>query len=179
MKRPDPALTTVRANERASEDTRAMAEPGLRRPILIVVGTSLRAEEADRPLGYFLKQRIEQAVQAGDGPSRLVYVVADLRWLHDESLQNLPTVSLGGPGVNLLTHRWVEELPVAMAVDERFYIQMDPDLDELHVSLWGMDHDETQVAVGAFERRYLPKFLEQCAEGDDEVDEDDEDEDDA
>jgi hypothetical protein len=163
----------------------AETEPGPRRPILIVVGTSLRAEEADRPLGYFLKQRIEHAIESGDGPARAVHVVADLRWLHDESLQRLPTVSLGGPGVNLLSHRWIEELPVVMAVDERFYIQMDPELDELHVSLWGMDHDETQIAVGAFERRYLPRFLEQCAAddgdlmelgtGDDDDDEDDDD----
>ena len=32
------------------------------RVLLIVTGSTLRAEEMDRPLGYYLKQRIEQAL---------------------------------------------------------------------------------------------------------------------
>ena len=32
------------------------------RLLLIVTGSTLRAEEVDRPLGYYLKQRIEQAL---------------------------------------------------------------------------------------------------------------------
>ncbi len=95
-------------------------------------------------------------------PAR-VCVVADLRWLHDEALQHLPTISLGGPGVNVLAHRWVEDVPVALAVDEQFYIQMDPDLDEPRASIWGMDNTQTQLAVATFLTRYLPKFLTRCA----------------
>ena len=135
----------------------------LARPILIVTGSSLRAEEADRPLAYYLKQEIERIAEARDAGEFDVVVVADLRWLHDEPLQRLPTISLGGPGVNALAHRWLEELPVSLAVDEQYYIQMDPDLEEPHVSIWGMDNPLTQVAVSAFLRRFAPRFLEHCA----------------
>ena len=90
-------------------------------------------------------------------------MVADFRWIHDEPLQALPTISLGGPGVNALAHRWLEEVPVSLAVDEQYYIQMDPDLDEPRASIWGMDNATTQIAVSVFVERFLPRFLERCA----------------
>ena len=139
------------------------AEPSAKL-LLIVTGSTLRAEEVDRPLAYYLKQQLEQTLSAGPSPldSFQVRVVADFRWIYDEPLQDLPTISVGGPGVNALAHRWLEDLPVTLAVDEQYYIQMDPDLDELRVSVWGMDNATTQIAVSAFIRRYLPRFLEGC-----------------
>ncbi len=137
------------------------------RLLLIVTGSTLRAEERDRPLAYYLKQRIEQqAASATDdfGPIA-VRVIADFRWIHDEPLQRLPTISVGGPGVNALAQRWFEELPIAFAVDERYCLQLEPDLDDPRVSIWGMDNPTTQIAVGVFIERYLPKFLELCAPG--------------
>ena len=134
--------------------------------LLIVTGSTLRAEDVDRPLAYYLKQRIDRWSGEEGKPSRgafRVRVVADFRWIHDEPLQTLPTISLGGPGVNALAHRWLEEVPVSLAVDEQYYIQMDPDLDEPRASIWGMDNPSTQVAVSAFVRRFLPRFLERCA----------------
>jgi hypothetical protein len=142
-----------------------MASPTRTRLLLIVTGSRLRAEELDRPLAYYLKQRIEQYVAEHEqtlGPMR-VRVVADFRWIHDEPLQKLPTISVGGPGVNALAHRWLEEVPVSLAVDERYYLQMDPDLDELRVSIWGMDNPTTQIAVAVFIDRFLPRLLERCA----------------
>jgi hypothetical protein len=140
------------------------------RLLLIVTGSTLRAEEMDRPLGYYLKQRIEEAVKATAGQSEAghdvsdfqVRVVADFRWIHDEFLQGLPTISLGGPGVNALAHRWLEEIPISLAYNERYFIQMDPDLTEPHVSIWGMDNATTQIAVSVFLARFLPRFLERC-----------------
>jgi hypothetical protein len=139
--------------------------------LLIVTGSTLRAEEMDRPLGYYLKQRIEHALKAShvapnqgrDLRDYQVQVVADFRWIHDESLQNSPTIALGGPGVNALTHRWLEEVPFSLAYDERYFIQMDPDLAEPRVSIWGMDNSATQIAVSVFLDRFLPRFLERCA----------------
>jgi len=154
-----------------------MAAPSPAGLLLIVTGSTLRAEEVDRPLAYYLKQRVEQAI-AGDGggdetgpaaaadaepATARVRVVADFRWIHDEPLQALPTISIGGPGVNALAHRWLEEVPVSLAVDERYYIQMDPDLDEPRASVWGMDNATTQIAVSVFIDRFLPRFLEHCA----------------
>ena len=137
--------------------------------LLIVTGSTLRAEEMDRPLGYYLKQRIEDSLSQAttNGQSGLedylVRIVADFRWIHDEPLQSLPTISLGGPGVNALSHRWLEEVPVSLAFSERYFIQMDPDLAEPRASIWGMDNASTQIAVSVFVDRFLPRFLDRCA----------------
>ena len=142
-----------------------MADESPARLLLIVAGSTLRAEELDRPLAYYLKQRIELAPIEGDpplGPFR-VRVVADFRWIHEKKLQTLPTISIGGPGVNALARDWLEVVPVSLAVDEQYYIQMDPDLEEPRASIWGMDNASTQIAVSVFLERFLPRFLEHCA----------------
>ncbi len=149
-----------------------MAKASQLRLLLIVTGSTLRAEEMDRPLGYYLKQRMEGALSATAGQSEAkaghdlsdyqVRVIADFRWFHDEFLQGLPTISLGGPGVNALTHRWLEEIPISLAYNERYFIQMDPDHNEPRVSIWGMDNPTTQIAVSVFLDRFLPPFLERC-----------------
>ncbi len=139
------------------------------RLLLIVTGSTLRAEEMDRPLGYYLKQQIEQSLHEATQPAPqgvndyLIRVIADFRWIHDEALQRLPTISLGGPGVNALAHKWLEEVPVSLAYNERYFIQMDPDLAELRASIWGMDNATTQIAVAVFLDRFLPRFLDRCA----------------
>lgn len=143
-----------------------MAAMSPARTLLIVTGSTLRAEEVDRPLAYYLKQRVEQHLADHDpdpdAAPMSVRVVADFRWIHDEPLQTLPTISVGGPGVNALAHRWLEEIPLSLAVDERYYLQMDPDLDEPRVSVWGMDNATTQLAVSVFIDRFLPRFLDHC-----------------
>ena len=139
------------------------------RVLLIVTGSTLRAEEMDRPLAYYLKQRIEQALADAADAGRdgledyVVRVVADFRWIHDEPLQGFPTICLGGPGVNALSQRWLEDVPVSLAVGERYFIQMDPDLGDPRASVWGMDNATTQIAVSVFIDRFLPPFLERCA----------------
>ena len=146
-----------------------MAQGPPLRVLLIVTGSTLRAEEMDRPLAYYLKQRIDRVLSEAAAQGRdslegyVVRVVADFRWIHDEPLQVLPTISLGGPGVNALAHRWLEEVPVSMAVSERYFIQMDPDLAEPRASIWGMDNATTQIAVSVFVDRFLPRFLDRCA----------------
>ncbi len=142
-----------------------MAAPTPAKLVLIVTGSTLRAEEVDRPLAYYLKQRIEQYLADHELPGGPigVRVVADFRWIHDEPLQSMPTISIGGPGANALAHRWLEEVPVSLAVDERYYLQMDPDLDEPRASIWGMDNPTTQIGVSVFIDRFLPRFLDHCA----------------
>src|SRR5262245_53508702 len=149
-----------------------MAEGAATRVLFIVTGSTLRAEQMDRPLAYDRKQRIEQALAEAIAAGRegledyVVRVVADFRWIHDDPLQRFPTISLGGPGVNALAHRWLEEVPVSLAVGERYFIQMDPDLTDLRASIWGMDNATTQIAVSVFIHRFLPPFLERCATSD-------------
>ncbi len=147
-----------------------MADVSSSRWLLIVTGSTLRAEEMDRPLAYYFKQRIEKMIREtlDKGQSGLegyvVRVVADFRWIHDDPLQILPTISLGGPGVNALSHRWLEEVPVSLAYGERYFIQMDPDLAEPRASIWGMDNATTQIAVSVFLDRFLERFLERCTQ---------------
>ena len=66
-------------------------------------------------------------------------------------------------GSTRLAHRWLEEVPVSLAFSERYFIQMDPDLAEPRVSIWGMDNASTQIAVSVFVDRFLGRFLERCA----------------
>jgi hypothetical protein len=144
-----------------------MAERPARR-ILIVVGSSLRAEEADRPLAYYMRQQIQDALERFEGAQAelardfQVLVISDFRWLRDEPLQRWPTICLGGPGVNALAQHWLESLPLSLAVDDHYYVQMDPELDEPHVSIWGMDNPSTQLGVAAFLQRFGGRFLEHC-----------------
>jgi hypothetical protein len=146
-----------------------VASTSSNRFLLIVTGSTLRAEEMDRPLGYYLKQRIERALLAAPASMEhslddyIVRVIADFRWIHDDELQQLPTISVGGPGVNALTHRWMEDVPVSLAFSERYFIQMDPELSEPRASIWGMDNSTTQIAVSVFIDRFLGRFLDRCA----------------
>jgi hypothetical protein len=133
--------------------------------LLIVTGSTFRAEELDRPLAYYLQQQVDRSLNESDPPLGRFQtrVVADLRWFHDKKLQSLPTISIGGPGVNALARHWLEEVPVSLAVDDQYYIQMDPDLQAPHVSVWGMNNSTTQIAVSVFLDRFLPRFLQHCA----------------
>ena len=139
-----------------------MADDSPPRLLLIVTGSTLRAEEVDRPLAYYLQQQVRRAAERLDLPFRTL-VVADFRWMNDDELQVAPTISVGGPGVNALAHSWFEEVPFSLAVDEQYCIQMDPDLAEPRVSIWGMDNASTQIAVSVFIERFLPRFLEHAA----------------
>ena len=149
------------------------------RLLLIVTGSTPRAEDVDRPLAYYLRREVERAAAELDPPADppfKVLVLADFRWLNDEPLQRLPTLSVGGPGVNALAGQWVEEeLEFSLAVESQYYIQMDPDLDSLRASIWGMDNPTTQIAVSVFIKRFLARFLKRAAEEDPIDLEDDED----
>jgi hypothetical protein len=135
------------------------------RLLLIVTGSTLRAEELDRPLAYYLKQQIERLLhEIGPPLGHLqIRVVADWRGFHDRWLQSMPTISVGGPGVNALAHYWLEAVPVSLAVEDQYYIQMDHDLEESHASVWGINNSTTQIAVSVFLDRFLPRLLEHCA----------------
>jgi hypothetical protein len=151
-----------------------MAEDSPPRLLLIATGSTLRAEELDRPLAYYLQQQVERVAKRLDLAFKTV-VVADIRWINDDQFQGVPTISVGGPGVNHLAHSWFEDLPFSLAVDEQYCIQMDPDLAEARVSIWGMDNASTQIAVSVFVDRFLPRFLEHAAHAPDPIDLDDSD----
>jgi len=128
--------------------------------LLIVTGSALRAEKNDRPLAYQLKSYIEKQFDRHN-PEPIVIVLSDLMYLHAEPLHHLPVISLGGPRVNAVTARLLDKLPHALRIDSKLLIQMDPDLLELRVCIWGADHVLTANALQIFTRKnYLNRFLD-------------------
>ncbi|MBN1764148.1 MAG: hypothetical protein JW860_02740 [Sedimentisphaerales bacterium] len=128
--------------------------------LLIVTGSTLRSEQADRPLAYCLKEKIEEAIEGQDNDFTIL-VISDLWYLNGEALQRLPTISIGGPGVNALSAHLYKRLTNALVIDNTLLIQMDPQLNDLRVSIWGMDHQTTVEALEIFiNKGYLTRFLE-------------------
>src|SRR4051794_34626405 len=129
------------------------------RSLLIVTGSTLRAEELDRPLAYYLKQRIEQPTAAtapNPGPFR-VRVVADFRWIHEKKLQALPTISIGGPGVNALARDWLEGGPPTPPGGEQDYIQMGPHPRGGRARNWGGGNPPPPNPLARLPQRYPPQ----------------------
>lgn len=126
--------------------------------ILIVTGTTLRAEDKDRPLAYRLAEEIRKRLPRESDVRCLV--ITDLYYLNNEDLHSCPMICLGGPGVNHLSQSLFHELPTALAIDQVLLIQMDVELKDPRVCLWGMDHDTTVEALQTFvEKGYLDRFL--------------------
>ena len=130
--------------------------------LLIVVGAHLRAEQADRPLAYRLRRAIEQWLERHEERLNLSLdpiVCSDIWYINQEALQQRPTISLGGPGVNALTAFFASKLPAAMGRDEKMIIQLDPEFVDLRVCIWGANHDLTVSALDVFLERYVDGYL--------------------
>jgi len=141
-------------------DSRMSESEALPELVLVVAGTTLRAEQMDRPLAYYLQSQIEELGKEHDCPPPLV--ISDARYLHEKDLQQLPTISVGGPGVNLLAQKWLDELPSVLTVEEKFLVQMALDDPPPRACIWGMNNPLTKVAVVTFVERFLPRFLQAC-----------------
>jgi len=128
--------------------------------ILIVTGSTLRAEQMDRPLAYYLQSQIEE-LGAGH-EERMALVLSDRFYLTHPDLHGLPLISVGGPGVNRLAQKLLKKLCAALAVEGKFFIQMDKRESDLRASIWGMDNPQTRIAVVTFAERYLPQFVNRC-----------------
>ncbi|MGB9624877.1 MAG: hypothetical protein ACPMAQ_08440 [Phycisphaerae bacterium] len=135
-----------------------MEEYDLDSLILIVTGSTLRAEDKDRPLANALAVEIRKRLPP-DSSWRCL-VISDLHYINNEDLHECPLICLGGPGVNHLSAILLRELPPALAVDRVLLIQMDVQLKDLRTCLWGMNHDTTVEAIQTFiQKGYLDRFL--------------------
>ncbi|TVQ33108.1 MAG: hypothetical protein EA376_03370 [Phycisphaeraceae bacterium] len=137
------------------------------RLLLIVTGAHLRAESADRPLAYHLRDRIFEelcrrcGVDEGDHPFT-VMVCSDVWYLNNDDLRDCPTISIGGPGVNALGAFLADKLPSAFVVEDVLMVQIDLDYDDVIASCWGVDHTTTVAAVDAFCEKYLVQFIDEA-----------------
>ncbi len=132
----------------------------LEKGLLIVTGSNLRAEQKDRPLAYQLKNTIEDLLKDVnlDGD---VLVISDLWYLNAETLQHLPVISIGGPGVNALSAYFFKRLNNVLVVDDTLMIQMDVELEDLRASIWGYNNESTVEALDIFiQKNFLNRFLE-------------------
>jgi hypothetical protein len=128
--------------------------------ILIITGSSLRAEQMDRPLAYYLQHQIEQLSAGHD--DRATVVISDRYYLKHPDLQNVPIISVGGPGVNRVAQKLLKKLPAILSAEQRFFIQMDPTGDDCRASVWGLDNCQTRTAVATFAECYLARFTGAC-----------------
>lgn len=104
--------------------------------ILVVTGSNLRAEYADRPLAYQLQEAIEQTALEQDHQIKTL-VISDLWYLNTQCLQNMPMISIGGPGVNAVSAHLYKKLSNALVAENALVIQMDPELKDLRACIWG------------------------------------------
>src|SRR5438309_759520 len=106
--------------------------------ILIVTGSTLRAEQMDRPLAYYLQSQIDELGAGHD--QRMGLVLSDRFYLTHPDLHHLPVISVGGPGVSRLARKFLKKLRAVLAVEDKFYIQMDGNEEGTRASIWGMDN---------------------------------------
>jgi len=138
---------------------RDLAENG----VLIVTGSTLRAERKDRPLAYNLKSDIEDYLDRQDR-EHCVVVLSDLWYLNAEALHDLPMISIGGTTVNAVSAHLYRRLPNALVIDDALIIQMDPNLEDLRVCFWGNNHQLTTEVLEIFVKKgYLERFLDAAA----------------
>jgi hypothetical protein len=130
--------------------------------VLIATGAHLRSEVGDRPLAYMLREEILERLEDRfpDGSPLDIVVCSDLWRLNDESLSQVPTISIGGPGVNALTASLGNKLASVFVIEDRLIVQADLDFDDLMVCCWGMNHELTIAAVQAFLDKYLDLYLD-------------------
>ena len=134
--------------------------------IVIVVGAHLRAEAADRPLAYRLRDHVVTWLKdhPGGTDARMTPIVcSDIWYLNQESLHRHPTISLGGPGVNALSAYYTDKLPPALMRDNHLAIQLDPAHVDLRACVWGVDHELTVAALDLFLQRYCEGYLRAAA----------------
>ena len=116
--------------------------------VVLVTGSSLTAEERDRPLAYLLKTEIDRR---GEGHTyRRAVVVADLWYLDNRIFHLNPTIAIGGPGANGVAQEFSNILPTVYSSDETVFIQADFEGDPKRAALWGSNAAATARAVEVF-----------------------------
>jgi hypothetical protein len=116
--------------------------------VVLVTGSSLTAEERDRPLAYRLKSEIDRR---GEGHAyRRAVVVADLWYLDNRIFHLNPTIAIGGPGANAVAEEFSSLLPTVYGSEDRVFVQADLEGDPKRAALWGADAGATAQAVEVF-----------------------------
>lgn len=116
--------------------------------IVLVTGSSITAEERDRPLAYLLKGEIDRR-GAGHAYRRAV-VVADVWYLENRIFHLNPTIAIGGPGANGVAQEFSAFLPTVYNREEEVFVQADFEGELKRAALWGKNAACTAAAVEIF-----------------------------
>ena len=116
--------------------------------VVLVTGSSLTAEERDRPLAYSLKAEIDRR-GAGHAYRRAV-VVADVWYLENRIFHLNPTIAIGGPGANGVAQEFSAFLPTVYNREEEVFVQADFEGELKRAALWGVNAACTSAAVEVF-----------------------------
>ena len=128
--------------------------------LFVVTGSCLRAERMDRPLAARVSADAAQLLRPRLDEAPDVAVLSDVWYLNSRELHHVPTISVGGPGVNHLAAYWQRQLPVALLVENVLQIQMDVQGRDHRCSVWGTNHETTVEAVDTFlAKGHLERFL--------------------
>jgi hypothetical protein len=126
--------------------------------VVLVTGSSLTAEERDRPLAYLLKGEIDRR---GVGHAyRRAVVVGDSWYLENRIFHLNPTIAIGGPGVNGVSREFGTFLPTIYNREEEVFVQADFEAELKRATLWGINAACTAAAVEVFSTRgHLEELL--------------------
>jgi hypothetical protein len=116
--------------------------------VVVVTGSSLTAEERDRPLAYLLKAEIDRR-GAGHAYRRAV-VVADSWYLENRIFHLNPTIAIGGPGANGVAQEFSAFLPTIYNREDEVFVQADFEGELKRAALWGKNAAFTAAAVEVF-----------------------------
>jgi hypothetical protein len=116
--------------------------------VVLVTGSSLTAEERDRPLAYLLKAEIDRR---GVGHAyRRAVVVGDTWYLENRIFHLNPKIAIGGPGANGVAREFGGFLPTIYNRNEEVFVQADFEGDLKRAALWGVNAASTAAAVEVF-----------------------------
>jgi hypothetical protein len=119
--------------------------------IVLVTANGGDGDARDRDAALELKAEID-ARGAGHAYRRAV-VVPDQWYLENETLQQNPTIAIGGPGVNGVSEEFSSVLPMVYTEGERVFIQADLEGELKRAALWGVNAAATAEAVRVFVRQ--------------------------
>ena len=162
----DSAGHTEPPEEPAADTSEPAEQPSYK--LLLVTGSHLRAEAADRPLAYHLQAKIEDWLVKHD-PYLNVHidpiVCSDIWFLNNQELQRRPVICIGGPGVNALSAYFAKFIPEDEEImnEPRVLIQIDPEFTDLHACIWGTNHELTRKGLELFTDQYLDEYMKAVA----------------
>src|SRR5690606_2942658 len=94
-----------------------------RETVFIVVAAGLEAGHSDLLVAERLRQEID--ARGGGFPYRRAVLTTDMSWLETGLLHGAPVISIGGPGVNMVSRQFSYELMTVWSEDDRVVIQSD------------------------------------------------------